>query len=52
MTKILLSSLELTTLIIGFLLTDLKIALITLQIENFKKHLMTKSHILLRELTI
>ena len=42
MTKMLLPSLELTILIINFLSTSLKIALKTLQIENFKKHLMIK----------
>ena len=43
MTKMLLPSLELTILIINFLSTSLKIALKTLQIENFKKHLMIKN---------
>ena len=42
MTKILLPSLELTILIINFISTNLKIALKTRQIENLKKHLMTK----------
>ena len=42
MTKMLLPSLELTIRIINFLSTSLKIALKTLQIENFKKHLMIK----------
>ena len=46
MTKILLPSLELTILIINFLSTSLKIALKTLQIENFKKHLMIKNILL------
>ena len=41
-TKILLHSLELTILIINFLLASLKIALKILQIENSKKHLMIK----------
>ena len=43
MTKMLLPSLELTIRIINFLSTSLKIALKTLQIENFKKHLMIKN---------
>ena len=38
----LLTSLELIIRIINFLSRSLKIALKTLQIENFKKHLMTK----------
>ena len=38
----LLPSLELAMLIINFLSTNLKIALKTLEIENLKKHLMTK----------
>ena len=38
-----LPSLELTNLIISFLSTNLKIALKTLQIENFKKHLIIKN---------
>ena len=42
MAKTVLSSLELTILIINFSSTNLKIALKTLQIKNFKKHLMTK----------
>ena len=46
MTKMLLPSLELTILIISFLSTNLKIALKTLQIENFKKHLMIKKILL------
>ena len=46
MTKMLLPSLELTILIINFLSTGLKIALKTLQIENFKKHLMIKKILL------
>ena len=41
MTKMLLSILELTILIINFLSINLKTALKKLQIENFKKHLMT-----------
>ena len=44
MTKMLLSSLELTIQIINFLSTSLKFALKTLQIENFKKHLMIKKN--------
>ena len=43
MRKMLLPSLGLTILIINFLSTSLKIALKTLQIENFKKHLMIKN---------
>ena len=43
MTTMLLTSLELTILIINFLSTNLKIELKTLQIENFKKHLMIKN---------
>ena len=43
MTTMLLTSLELTILIINFLSTNLKIALRTQQTENFKKHLMTKN---------
>ena len=39
-TKMLLPSLELTILIINFLSTNLKIALKTLPIEDFKKYLM------------
>ena len=46
MTKMLLPSLELTILIINFLSTSLKIALKTLQIKNFKKHLMIKKMLL------
>ena len=46
MTKILLTSPELTILIISFLSTNLKIALKTLQIENFKKHLMIQKMLL------
>ena len=46
MTKMLLPSLELIILIINFLSSNLKIALKTLQIENFKKHLMTKKILL------
>ena len=46
MPKMLLPSLELTILIINFLSTSLKIALKTLQIENFKKHLMIKKILL------
>ena len=46
MTKMLLPSVELTILIINFLSTGLKIALKTLQIENFKKHLMIKKILL------
>ena len=42
MAKMLLSSLELTILIINFPSTNLKIALKTLQIESLKKHLMTR----------
>ena len=42
----LLLSLDLTILIINFLLTSLKIELKTLQIENFKKHLMIKKILL------
>ena len=42
MTKMLLSSIELTIPIINFLSTSWEIALNTLQIENFKKHLMIK----------
>ena len=49
MTKMLLPSLELTILIIHFLLTNLKIALKTLQIENFKTHLMIKKYSLLHD---
>ena len=49
MTKMLLPSLELTTLIINFLSTNLKIAFKTLQIENFKKHLMIKKYSLLHD---
>ena len=46
-TKImLLPSLELTILIIYFSLANLKTALKTLQVENFKKHLMTKEILL------
>ena len=46
-TKImLLPSLELTILIIYFSSTNLKTALKTLQVENFKKHLMTKKILL------
>ena len=45
--KMLLSSLEITILIINFLSTNLKIALKTLKIENFKKHLMIKKYSLL-----
>ena len=41
-TKVLLPSLELAILIINFLSTNLKIALKSLQTENFKKHLMIK----------
>ena len=44
MTNMLLPSLELTILIINFLPTNLKIALKTLRIENFKKHLMIKKN--------
>ena len=43
MTKMLLPSLELAIPIINFLSTSLKVALKTLQIENFKKHLMIKN---------
>ena len=43
MTKMLLSSLELPVLIINFLSANLKIPLKALQIDNFKKHLMTKN---------
>ena len=39
----LLPSLELAILIINFLSTSLTIALKTLQMENFKKHLMIKN---------
>ena len=46
MTNMLLPSLELTILIINFLPTNLKIALKTLRIENFKKHLMIKKMLL------
>ena len=42
-TKTLLPSLELTILIIDLFSTNLKIALKTLQIENFKRHLMIKN---------
>ena len=49
MTKILLPSLELIILIINFHSTSLKIALKTLQIENFKKHLIIKKYSLLRD---
>ena len=44
----LLPSLELTILIINFLSTSLKIALETLQIEDFKRHLVTKKYSLLQ----
>ena len=47
MTKMLLPSLEVTILIINFFSTSLKIALITYQIENLKKHLMIKKYSLL-----
>ena len=43
MTKISLPSLELTILIVNFPSTNLKIALEIPQIENLKKHLMTKN---------
>ena len=43
MTKMLLPSLEPTILIINFLSANLKIALKTLEKENFKKHLMIKN---------
>ena len=49
MAKMLLPSLELTIRIINFLSTSLKIALKTLQIENFKKHLMIKKYSLLHK---
>ena len=49
MTKMLLPSLELTILIINFLSTSLKTALKTLQIENFKEHLMIKKYSLLQD---
>ena len=47
-TKMLLPSLELTILIINFLSTSLKIALKILQIEDFKRHLVTKKYSLLQ----
>ena len=47
MTKMLLPSLELTILIINFVSTNLKIPLKTLQIEDFKNHLMIKKYFLL-----
>ena len=43
MTKMLLPSLEFTSLIIKFFPTNLKITLTILQVEKFKKHLMTKT---------
>ena len=43
MVKMLLPSLELTILIINFFSTNLKVSFKTLQIENYKKHLMTKN---------
>ena len=46
MTKMLLPSIELTILIINFLSTSLEISLKTLQIENFKKHVMIKKILL------
>ena len=42
MTKMLLPFLNITIIIISFLSKDLQIALRTLQVENFKKHLMSK----------
>ena len=45
----LLPSLELAILIINFLSTSLTIALKTLQMENFKKHLMIKKYSLLHD---
>ena len=46
MMKMLLPSLEVASLIIRFLSTNLKIALKTLQIQNFKRHLMAKKRLL------
>ena len=46
MTRMSLTLPELTNLIINFCSTNLKIALKTLQKENFKKHLMTKKILL------
>ena len=43
MTKMLLYSLELTILISNFFSSNLKTALKALQIENFKKYLMTEN---------
>ena len=47
--KNVITSLEVTILIIHFLLTNLKIALKTLQIENFKTHSMIKKYSLLHD---
>ena len=46
MTKVVLSSLELTILIINFWSANLKTAVKTLQLESFKKHLVTKKILL------
>ena len=46
MKQVLLPSLELAILIINFISSNLKIVLKMLQIENFKKHLMTKKILL------
>ena len=47
MTKMLLPFFNITIIIISFLSKDLQIALRTLQVENFKKHLMSKKYLLL-----
>ena len=49
MTNMLFTSLELTIRNINFLSTNLKFALKTPPIENFKKHLMTKKYFLLHD---
>ena len=49
MTQVLLHSLELKILIINFFLANLEIALKTLEIENFKKHLRIKKYSLIHE---